>query len=119
EVLGLIGQVHEDGPDEMDDAEQPLGVEVPVRNEPDDERCDDRAPRLRGVREPYLRPGRIESVRQVAAHRDEPRAPDEELEEHHHRQPYSCVVCRHYPHLWFLLLDLQEPTSVEMLMLPE
>src|SRR5690606_5977441 len=99
EILCAIRQVHEHGADEVNDPEQPLGVEVLVGDEADDERRDDGAPGLGRVREADLRPGRTQVVREKAAHGDEPRAPDEKLDEHHHRQAYFCACHTSLPEL--------------------
>ncbi len=86
-------QVHQRSADQMDHAEQPLGVHVLVRDEPDDERRDDGAPRLSGIGQRAVGAAEAERARQIAAHRDEPGAPDEELEKHHdtQAQPDSAV----------------------------
>ena len=67
----------------MNDAEQTLGIEITIRDEPDDERGDDRAPGLRGVGEGGLGAARVQIRREVAPQRDEPTAPDEEFQKHH------------------------------------
>src|SRR5438309_1156595 len=76
-------RVVQDGACDMNDAEQTLGIEIAIRDEPDDERGDDRAPGLRGVGEGGLGSARVQIRREVAPQRDEPSAPDEEFEKHH------------------------------------
>ena len=76
-------RVEQDGACDMNDAEQTLGIEIAIRDEPDDERGDDRAPGLRGVGEGGLGSARVQIRREVAPQRDEPTAPDEEFQKHH------------------------------------
>src|SRR5882762_36831 len=71
----------------MGHREHALGVEVAVSNQPEDERRNDCAPGLGRIRKPYLRSARGQGGPEIAPHGDEPAAPDEELQEHHHAQP--------------------------------
>ena len=84
ELLRSIQHVHEHGTDQVNRAQQSLGIDVPVGDQADEEGRDNRAPRLRGVSARALCPRRAEARCEVAAHRDEPAAPDKEFQEHHH-----------------------------------
>jgi len=83
ELPGTVERIHENAASDVQRAEQPLRVHITVGDEPHDERCDDRAPGLGGVCERTLCAARVQVRGEIAAERDEPAAPDEELEKHH------------------------------------
>ncbi len=78
--------------DQVNDPQQSLGIEVLVCDQPDHEGRNDGAPGLGGVSERALGPGGSQIDREVAAHRDEPPAPDKELKQHHRPKADSQVA---------------------------
>jgi hypothetical protein len=80
--------------------EHPLGIEVTVRNQPNDKWGDDGAPRLSRIRGTYLEAAGRQALCEIAAQGDKPTTPDKELQEHQHAQPqphgspYQCRVMK-------------------------
>ena len=71
---------------EVQDGEQLFGGDEAIREDPHEERGDDRRESGRHIRRPDLGAGEVQRAPQVRPHRDEPRPPDEVLEKHHRRE---------------------------------
>ena len=83
---------HESGTEEVEQTEDALGGKKAIGDEAEEERGDDGGDGLGGV---GLADDRAELVIvQATAHGGEPRAPDEELEEHHHGEAGDDGVLR-------------------------
>src|SRR5436190_17360795 len=76
----------------MQQREELLAREEPVGNDPHEEGRHQRRDRGRAVRRADLRIREMERLSEVRAHRDEPHAPNEVLQEHHRRQLRSNAV---------------------------
>src|SRR5438309_1685601 len=82
------GHVPQDRPThQMKGGKQLLGGEEPVREHAHEERGHDRGDRGRHVRGADLRTAEMPRAAEVGPHGDEPRPPDEVLEEHHGGEP--------------------------------
>src|SRR5439155_16321202 len=77
------------GAHQVEDREQLLGGEETVRYHAHEEGRNQRRDGCGAVRQTDLGPGEMEGLSQVGAHGDEPRPPNEVLEEHHDRETAS------------------------------
>src|SRR5439155_13934967 len=79
---------HDRSAHEMQDREQLLSGEEAIGEDAHEERRHDGGNGRRRVRPADLRAAEVQRRAEVGPHGDEPRPPDEVLEQHHHGQPY-------------------------------
>ncbi|MNE27562.1 hypothetical protein D3C80_1209780 [compost metagenome] len=107
-LLNLGGTVQRDGAEQMAQRIQIVGLDPAIGNDARQPRHDQRRDALGAVHHTHLHPAEMQGVNHVRSQRDQPGAPNKELQKNHYLQPR--FYCHHH-HLIILIETMIHTTG--------